>query len=400
MAYDWAAGLGGLGAALQGNYPQWQVAETDRKQGLAELDEKRRLAMLQDFRGVLVRAKAGDLGGAQSLLQDRLQVLNEIGGDPSHSAEVLRYLQEGRADEAIAGLQSIDDIAVARGELPSMALGGEGTPSNVQEFMFWQSLPEDQQKQYLQVKRAQQIIDMGGGVSGAVYGNQAAPITQVPGQTIDQARADVAGAEASLEGATSAAGEYGKLGAQLQVAPAIAAATTEAELTTQAAIKPQMEADIAAAVDSAKAGVLNAAKAKDAGQLFSAYDVAINNLGKALGSTSTGPLIGMLPALTENAQAAKGAQQVLAVAIKGLIRTAGEGVWTDKDQQMITEMMPTREDKPGSRAQKLVFIDQYIRAKLGQPGAGAAPAPATGSPEVPEYIDRVAPPSIKFLGFE
>jgi hypothetical protein len=87
---------------------------------LAELDEKRRLAMLQDFRGVLVRAKAGDLGGAQSLLQDRLQVLNEIGGDPSHSAEVLRYLQEGRADEAIAGLQSIDDIAVARGELPSL----------------------------------------------------------------------------------------------------------------------------------------------------------------------------------------------------------------------------------------------------------------------------------------
>jgi hypothetical protein len=355
---------------------------------LAELDEKRRLAMLQDFRGVLVRAKAGDLAGAQSLLQDRLQVLNEIGGDPSHSAEVLRYLQEGRTDEAIAGLQGIDDIAVARGELPSLALGGEGTPSNVQEFMFWQSLPEDQQKQYLQVKRAQQIIDMGGGVSGAVYGNQAAPITQVPGQTIDQARADVAGAEANLEGATSAAGEYGKLGAQLQVAPAIAAATTEAELTTEAAIKPQMEADTAAAVEKSREEILAATRKKDTDTLFNAYDTARKSVVSGFSSTPLrGPVAGRGPAMTTGAQTAEGNVKIYGYAIKGLIRSKGEGNWSDADQAYMESMLPKRTDTPEAAEAKMEAIDAWVRVKLGQPAAGSGNAPAATGKGVPDPLE-------------
>jgi hypothetical protein len=394
MAYDWAAGLGGLGAALQGNYPQWEVAQSDRMKTLSELDDKRKQAMLEDFRSTLVRLKAGDTGGASQLLQDRLEAINQLGGDPTHTAEINRMIQEGRIDEAVSGLQQLDDMAVANGALPSMVLGGEGTPSNVQEFMFWQSLPPEQQQQYMQVKRAQQIIDMGGGASGIVQGSQAIPITQAPGQTIGQVRADVAGAEAGLEGAKSAAGEYGKLGAQLEVAPAIAGATTAAELGAQASIKPKMEADIARAVDLAKSGVLAAAQQKDAGKLFTAYDVAMQNLNSALGATETGPLAGQLPALTSNAQAASGAQQVLAVAIKGLVRTAGEGVWTDKDQQMIVDMMPTRKDTPEARAKKLIYIDGYIRAKLGQaPAEQSAP-----NSDIPTVQAPAAGP--KFLGFE
>lgn len=379
----WADALSGLGAGLQGQGAQWQVANNDRLKTLAELDDKRKQAMLEDFRSTLVRLKSGDTGGASQLLQDRLEAITQLGGDPTDTAEINRMIQEGRIDEAVSGLQQLDDMAVANGKLPSMVLGGEGTPSNVQEFMFWQSLPPEQQQQYMQVKRAQQIIDMGGGASGIVQGSQAIPITQAPGQTIGQVRADVAGAEAGLEGAKSSASEYGKLGAQLAVEPAIAGATTQAELTAQAAIKPQMEADIARSVDMAKAGVLEAAKAKDATKLFAAYDAAINNLSTALGATETGPLIGQLPALTGNAQAASGAQQVLAVAIKGLVRTAGEGTWTDSDQRMITDMMPTRKDTPQSRAQKLVYIDQYIRAKLGQAPASQPAAPNSDIPTVP-----------------
>ena len=390
----WAEALSGLGAGLQGQGPQWQVAHNDRLKTLSELDDKRKQAMLEDFRSTLVRLKSGDRAGASQLLQDRLQAISQLGGDPSDTAEINRMIQEGRIDEAVAGLQSIDDMAVVNGKLPSMELGGEGTPSNVQEFLFWQSLPEDQKQQYMQVKRAQQIIDMGGGASGIVQGNQAVPIVQAQGQTIGQVRADVAGAEAGLAGATSAASAAGQLGQELDYKPAIEAGITEARLTTEAGIKPRMEADIAAAVDGAKQGVLEAAKAKDATKLFAAYDTAINNLSTALGATETGPLIGQLPALTSNAQAAKGAQQVLAVAIKGLVRTAGEGTWTDSDQRMITDMMPTREDTPQSRAQKLVYIDQYIRAKLGQPPAGPAAAPSSDIPVAPEAIGNPRPGAV------
>ena len=166
----------------------------------------------------------------------------------------------------------------------------------------------------------------------------------------------------------------------------------------EAAIKPKMEAEIARSVDLAKNGVLVAAQQKDAKKLFSAYDVAMQNLSSALGATETGPLAGQLPALTSNAQAASGAQQVLAVAIKGLVRTAGEGVWTDKDQQMIVEMMPTRKDTPEARAKKLVYIDGYIRAKLGQAPAEQATTPGAPNGDIPTV--PTAPAAPKFLGFE
>lgn len=379
----WADALSGLGAGLQGRGAEWQIAQNDKLKTLEELDEKRQKAMMMDMRGMRMMLEQQDYGGAQSLAQDRLEAINQLGGDPSHTAEIARLMQEGQYDEAIARLTRADDIAVANGLLPAVGMGGEGTPSNVQEFLFWQSLPPDQQKQYMQVKRAQQIIDMGGGASGIVEGSQAIPITQQPGQTIGEVRADVAGAEAGLAGATSAASAAGQLGQELAFKPAIEAGVTEAKLTTEAGIKPKMEADIARSVDMAKAGVLEAAKAKDATKLFAAYDAAINNLSTALGATETGPLIGQLPALTSNAQAASGAQQVLAVAIKGLVRTAGEGTWTDSDQRMITDMMPTRKDTPQSRAQKLVYIDQYIRAKLGQAPASQPAAPNSDIPTVP-----------------
>lgn len=45
-------------------------------------------------------------------------------------------------------------------------------PSNVREYQYFQSLPPDQQKEYLRVKRAQQILDLGGtyGVANPVQG--------------------------------------------------------------------------------------------------------------------------------------------------------------------------------------------------------------------------------------
>jgi hypothetical protein len=389
----WAEALSGLGAGLQGQGAQWQVANNDRLKTLSELDDKRKQAMLEDFRSTLVRLKAGDTGGASQLLQDRMEAINQLGGDPTDTAEINRMIQEGRIDEAVSGLQQLDDMAVANGRLDPIG-GPGGDPAAVREFLFYQTLSPDDQKRFLQVKRAQQIIDSGGGANSVVYGDQSTPIVQQPGQTIDQVRADYAGAEAGLEGAKSSASAAGQLGQELAYKPAIEAGTTEARLGVEASIKPKMEAEIARSVDLAKSGVLAAAQQKDAGKLFTAYDVAMQNLNSALGATETGPLAGQLPALTSNAQAASGAQQVLAVAIKGLVRTAGEGVWTDKDQQMIVDMMPTRKDTPEARAKKLIYIDGYIRAKLGQaPAEQSAP-----NSDIPTVQAPAAGP--KFLGFE
>lgn len=47
--------------------------------------------------------------------------------------------------------------------LKAMAGGGGEAPSNVREYQYFQSLPQDQQNEYLRVKRAQQVIDYGGG---------------------------------------------------------------------------------------------------------------------------------------------------------------------------------------------------------------------------------------------
>lgn len=121
---DWDAIRGQMaysGAALQGNLPAYMVATTDANKATADMTEKRRQAMLEDLRGTLIRLKAGDVGGANALLQDRIEVLGKLGGDPSDTANILRLVQEGRVDEAVSGLQQIDDQAVALGKLPSMA---------------------------------------------------------------------------------------------------------------------------------------------------------------------------------------------------------------------------------------------------------------------------------------
>ncbi len=288
---QWGMALQGLGAGLQGQGPQFQVALSDRMKTLSELDDKRKQAMLEDFRSILINLKAGKIDPAKQVIQSRLGAITELGGDPSDTEEINRMIQEGRIDEAIQGLQMIDEMAVANGKLPSMApkysgitdtAGGgkagfnpmtgqyedipaaEGVqfapteasakytgitdladggkaglntqtgmyeripmqegmafapdaasaaatvdPSNVREYQYYQGLSPAQREEYLQVKRATPIIDMGGGLQGRVINGQVVPITAQPGQTPDDVRADYAGAEYALEGQKAQGGQLG-----------------------------------------------------------------------------------------------------------------------------------------------------------------------------------------------
>lgn len=99
---------------------------------------------------------------------------------------------------------------------------------------------------------------------------------------------------------------------------------------------------------------------------FDAYQASMSGLTKALEGTATGPIVGRAPAITAAQQTADKAVAAMAPTLKGLFRTAGEGTFTDKDQELLLNMIPRRTDAPEARNFAISNIDAIVRAKLGQ----------------------------------
>ena len=129
--------------------------------------------------------------------------------------------------------------------------------------------------------------------------------------------------------------------------------------------RAQEAARVAAEAAARKANAPNAA--------LEQWVQARKGLEDGLGRTQTGPLIGQLPAFTTDQQIAEGSVAATAPILKQLFRTAGEGTFTDKDQELLMKMVPTRTDTEEARKAKIENIDRIIRAKLG------AGAPAAGN---------------------
>ena len=55
----------------------------------------------------------------------------------------------------------------------------------------------------------------------------------------------------------------------------------------------------------------------------------------------------------------------MAPVLKQLFRASGEGTFTDKDQEMLIAMVPTRSTLPEARVVQLAAIDSIVSAKLG-----------------------------------
>jgi hypothetical protein len=119
-------------------------------------------------------------------------------------------------------------------------------------------------------------------------------------------------------------------------------------------------------------------------RVYQVYKTGISGLTKGLEGTSTGPIAGRLPAVTSGQQIAEGGVAAMAPILKSLFRGAGEGTFTDKDQDLLIAMLPTRKDEEDARAAKLANIDAIVKAKLGiapdEPAAppGGAEITATG----------------------
>lgn len=120
------------------------------------------------------------------------------------------------------------------------------------------------------------------------------------------------------------------------------------------------------------------------------WKTARDNLKTALGGTTTGPFVGRLPAVTTGQQIADGAVSQMAPVLKQIFRQAGEGTFTDKDQELLIAMLPTRTDTPASAAAKIDAVDLMVQAKLQAPPSLApaqeSPAqPAQGAPTIRRY---------------
>ena len=191
-------------------------------------------------------------------------------------------------------------------------------------------------------------------------------------------------------GEEAAAVARAKADVELATAPMIAGATEGAKLDANLS-----RADQVAAADASRQRLLDAAKAqaeKDAARpgldaSYTLYKVARDGLVQALDGARTGPIAGRLPALQASDQNAESAVASMAPVLKQLFRSAGEGVFTDKDQQMLLDMMPTRSMLPEARKAAIDRIDAIVAAKLqggGGTEAGGDPPPVPGARKAPD----------------
>lgn len=97
------AALGGFGAGVQGRGPEYLAGLREQR---AEEEKKRLAAMVKDAKTTYDLLNTGNLVDAQALIQDRIQMINRLGGDPSDTARIGAMLESGRIGEAQNELRS------------------------------------------------------------------------------------------------------------------------------------------------------------------------------------------------------------------------------------------------------------------------------------------------------
>lgn len=168
-----------------------------------------------------------------------------------------------------------------------------------------------------------------------------------------------------------------QLEAEIELKPTL----REQELLVDKRLQPEIKSAVQSAVNKANEEAKLAQNARSDSSAMRVYDVGMSGLISALGGTSTGPLVGRLPAVTADAQIAEGAISAMAPILKSMFRSAGEGTFTDKDQELLLRMVPTRSDKQDAIKAKLENIDAIVRAKLNQPEQATVNEPSVQQPK-------------------
>ncbi len=175
-------------------------------------------------------------------------------------------------------------------------------------------------------------------------------------------------------------------------APAVPAAQPVAAAPAPAGVSPKQARGLAA--DRAK-------RDEEVSRTLNMYVAARDGLMGGLGGSETGPLAGRIPPVTSAQQTAEGGVAAMAPALKQLFRVAGEGVFTDRDQQLLLDMVPKRTDTPEARVAKMANIDAIVAAKLGMPVPAYKPEGTVVEGKInsgqPKTFDALPDPS-QFIG--
>ena len=279
----------------------------------------------------------GDYVGSLQALQVRKQDLQSRGVDTTETDDAIQEIMNGNPDNVLQSLNVAESEAANRG-----LIGGVKDMTAAQRER--KSLLDDLKSPDENIRK-----------SAEVALRIAAPASSSAQERIAGDK-NLGDAVANQKAAEEAAKETARLSAQLKLQPEVDAAVKSAVLLAQ------NEADRVESDRSSK-------------RALDVYNVGMKGLTSAMGDAYTGSFAGLMPAITQKARVADGAVAAMAPILKAMFRSSGEGTFTDKDQEMLVAMIPTRRDDDETRAAKLKNIDAIVRTKLGS----SDPAPSEQS---------------------
>jgi len=115
-----------------------------------------------------------------------------------------------------------------------------------------------------------------------------------------------------------------------------------------------------------KVDAKNAALERETDKTLGAFDEGMRAVSKAFGEATTGPVVGMFPTISEAGQDLNSSVASLAPLLKGLFRTAGEGTFTDKDQELLLAMVPNEKMDKGPAQNAINRIYSIVYQKMGR----------------------------------
>lgn len=303
------------------------------------LGQERQKAFFQDARKGADLLESGDDEGFLNLANNRIQLINQLGGNPHDVQSVLQTYVSGDRAGAIAQLRQADRLGVESGFLKdrNKAKADTAAVRSFEKLVEAANLTPTQRALAAKIEL---------GIAPRAVGSAAQTISQ--DQQLTQ---DVATSQSVIHGATEGA----KLRQQFRLKPKIAEAVALAQGRANLVGEQNQEA-------------------RSNEKALNVYEVAFTSLADALGGTITGPGVGLMPAITSNAQMAEGAVAMVLPTLKSVFRESGEGTFTEGDQKLLTDMVPTRNDSKETIKFKLEAIDSIIRTKLGSATAPVAPA--------------------------
>ena len=109
---------------------QAQLNEQKRQQNLLKLDDQRKGALFQDAQAINTFLKGGDTNSAMGVISNRVNMLEQLGGDPSDTMEIASLIGSGNIEGARNLLDLTEQVGVQQGFLKDPLGSGTSVQSS------------------------------------------------------------------------------------------------------------------------------------------------------------------------------------------------------------------------------------------------------------------------------